>query len=87
MYFKNIGTIKFEGENSKNPLSFKYYNADKIVAGKKMREHLKFAMSYWHTMCADGTDMFGRGTINKSFGGKCNTFVSTIVILLPRVQP
>lgn len=70
MYFKNIGTIKFEGVNSKNPLSFKYYNADKIVAGKKMREHLKFAMSYWHTMCADGTDMFGRGTINKSFGGK-----------------
>ena len=39
MYFKNIGTIKYEGENSKNPLSFKYYNADKIVAGKKMREH------------------------------------------------
>ena len=35
-----------------------------------MSEHLKFAMSYWHTMCADGTDMFGRGTINKSFGGK-----------------
>ena len=70
MYFNNIEKIKFEGVNSKNPLSFKYYNADKIVAGKKMREHLKFAMSYWHTMCADGTDMFGRGTINKSFGGK-----------------
>ena len=70
MYFENIEKIKFEGINSKNPLSFKYYDADKIVAGKKMSEHLKFAMSYWHTMCGDGTDMFGRGTTDKSFGGK-----------------
>ena len=70
MYFNNIEKIKFEGTNSKNPLSFKYYDADKMVAGKKMSEHLKFAMSYWHTMCGDGTDMFGRGTIDKSFGGK-----------------
>ena len=70
MYFNNIEKIKFEGVNSKNPLAFKYYDADRIIAGKKMSEHLKFAMSYWHTMCADGTDMFGRGTINKSFGGK-----------------
>lgn len=70
MYFENIEKIKYEGVNSKNPLSFKYYDADKIVAGKKMSEQLKFAMSYWHTMCADGTDMFGRGTIDKSFSGK-----------------
>ncbi len=60
MYFNNIEKIKFEGVNSKNPLAFKYYDADRIIAGKKMSEHLKFAMSYWHTMCADGTDMFGR---------------------------
>lgn len=50
MYFENIEKIKYEGVNSKNPLSFKYYDADKMVAGKTMREHLKFAMSYWHTM-------------------------------------
>ena len=56
MYFNNIEKIKFEGVNSKNPLAFKYYDADRIIAGKKMSEHLKFAMSYWHTMCADGTD-------------------------------
>ena len=55
MYFNNIEKIKFEGVNSKNPLAFKYYDADRIIAGKKMSEHLKFAMSYWHTMCADGT--------------------------------
>lgn len=70
MYFENIEKIKFEGISSKNPLSFKYYDATKMVAGKKMSEHLKFAMSYWHTMCGDGTDMFGRGTTDKSFGGK-----------------
>ena len=51
MYFNNIEKIKFEGVNSKNPLAFKYYDADRIIAGKKMSEHLKFAMSYWHTMC------------------------------------
>ena len=53
MYFNNIEKIKFEGVNSKNPLAFKYYDADRIIAGKKMSEHLKFAMSYWHTMCAE----------------------------------
>ena len=52
MYFNNIEKIKFEGVNSKNPLAFKYYDADRIIAGKKMSEHLKFAMSYWHTMCS-----------------------------------
>lgn len=57
MYFNNIEKIKFEGVNSKNPLAFKYYDADRIIAGKKMSEHLKFAMSYWHTMCADGTQI------------------------------
>lgn len=70
MYFENIEKIKYEGVNSKNPLAYKYYDSDKIVADKKMSEHLKFSMSYWHTMCGDGTDMFGRGTTDKSFGGK-----------------
>jgi xylose isomerase len=69
-FFKNAGKIAFEGSGSDNPLSFKYYDADKVVAGKPMREHLKFAMSWWHTLCGDGTDMFGRGTADKSFGGK-----------------
>lgn len=69
MYFKNIDKIKYEGISSTNPFSFKFYDADKIVAGKKMSEHLKFALSWWHTMCGDGTDMFGRGTADKSFTG------------------
>ncbi len=67
--FANIPTIPYEGPESKNPLAFRYYNADRVVAGKPMREHLKFAMSYWHTLTADGTDMFGVGTQDKLFGG------------------
>ncbi|MEG1879804.1 MAG: xylose isomerase [Oscillospiraceae bacterium] len=67
--FFSVPKIKFEGANSTNPLAFKYYNPDEIVAGKSMKEQLKFAMSYWHTLCGDGTDMFGIGTADKSFNG------------------
>ena len=66
--FNSIPTIKYEGPKSKNPLAFKYYDADKVVMGKKMSEHLPFAMAWWHNLCAEGTDMFGRGVANKSFG-------------------
>ena len=66
--FKGIPTIKFEGAESVNPLSFKYYNADRMIFGKTMREHLPFAMAWWHNLCATGTDMFGPGTADKRFG-------------------
>ena len=65
----NIPVINYEGPESKNPLSFKYYDKDRVIGGKTMAEHLRFSMCYWHTLCADGTDMFGIGTIDKSFGG------------------
>ena len=64
-YFKGIGAIQYEGKESDNPLAFKYYNPDHLVAGKTMREHFKFAMAYWHTLCGTGGDPFGPGT--KSF--------------------
>ena len=67
-YFESIPKITYEGAASDNPWSFKYYNPDAVVAGKPMREQLKFAMAWWHTLCADGTDMFGIGTQDKSFG-------------------
>ena len=63
-YFKGIGEIKFEGRESDNPLAFKYYNPDQVVAGKTMREHFKFAIAYWHTFCGQGADPFGPGTQN-----------------------
>lgn len=65
--FPKIPKIKYEGPNSKNPLAFKYYNPDEIIRGKKMREHLKFSIAYWHTLTGDGTDMFGVGTMDKHF--------------------
>ena len=48
--------IKYEGRNSDNPLAFKFYDSEKIVSGKPMREHLKFAVAYWHTFCGTGSD-------------------------------
>lgn len=63
-YFKGIDKIKFEGKASDNPLAFKYYNPDQLVAGKTMREHFKFAIAYWHSFCGQGADPFGAGTQN-----------------------
>lgn len=63
-YFKGISEIKFEGATSDNPLAFKYYNPEQVVAGKTMREHFKFAIAYWHTFCGQGSDPFGPGTQN-----------------------
>ena len=61
-YFPNIGKIKFEGKDSKNPLAYRYYDADKMILGKPMKEWLKFAMAWWHTLCAEGGDQFGGPT-------------------------
>jgi xylose isomerase len=61
-YFPGISAIPFEGRDSKNPLSFKFYDKNKLVAGKTMQEHLRFAVCYWHTFCATGSDPFGSAT-------------------------
>ncbi|RCX19976.1 D-xylose isomerase [Anaerobacterium chartisolvens] len=61
-YFKSVPKIKYEGKVSDNPLSFKYYNADEKIGGKTMKEHLRFAVAYWHTYQATGGDPFGVGT-------------------------
>ena len=63
-YFKGIGEIKYEGKESDNPLAFKFYNPEQVVAGKTMKEHFKFAIAYWHTFCGTGADPFGPGTLN-----------------------
>jgi xylose isomerase len=61
--FPNISKIQFEGPRSKNPLAFKHYNADEIVEGKTMRDHLRFSVVYWHTFRGRGVDVFGAGTM------------------------
>lgn len=67
-FFPEIPYVKYEGRDSNNPMAFHWYNPEEEILGKTMREQLKFAMSYWHTMCADGTDMFGCGTNVKTYG-------------------
>ncbi len=61
-YFKNLNEIKFEGKDSDNPLAYRYYDKDKIVLGKKMKDHFKFAIAYWHSFVNTGNDPFGPGT-------------------------
>ncbi|WP_407402902.1 xylose isomerase [Chryseobacterium sp.] len=63
-FFPGIEKIKFEGLESKNPMAFRYYDADRVVAGKPMKEWMRFAMAWWHTLCADGNDPFGEATIH-----------------------
>ncbi|MEA2068869.1 MAG: xylose isomerase [Verrucomicrobiota bacterium] len=61
-YFKGIGKIGFEGRESDNPLAFKWYDESQVVAGKTMKEHMRFAIAYWHTFCGTGGDPFGGAT-------------------------
>ncbi|HTN88797.1 MAG TPA: xylose isomerase, partial [Sorangium sp.] len=63
-YFPGVGKIPYEGPESDNPLAFKWYDANRVVAGKPMKDHFKFAVCYWHTFCGRGHDPFGPGTIN-----------------------
>ncbi|MFM2262723.1 MAG: hypothetical protein RI959_1399 [Pseudomonadota bacterium] len=64
-YFNAIAPIAFEGPESKNPLSFKWYDKDQVVAGKRMEDHLRFASCYWHSFCWDGRDPFGGDTFER----------------------
>jgi len=61
-YFPGIKKIKYEGPKSKEPLAFKFYDPEKVIGGKKMKDHLRFAIAYWHSFCGDGTDPFGAAT-------------------------
>lgn len=61
-YFPGINKITYEGAESDNPLAFTYYDEDRIVAGKTMKEHFRFAIAYWHSFCNENSDPFGTGT-------------------------
>ncbi|MBK7938320.1 MAG: xylose isomerase [Lewinellaceae bacterium] len=61
-YFKKIGRIRYEGPESDNPLAYRFYDENRVVGGKTMREHFKFAVAYWHTLCGTGGDPFGAPT-------------------------
>ena len=71
--FEGIAKIQYEGPKTDNPMAFKFYDPDREIMGRKMNEHLPFAMAWWHNLCAEGTDMFGPGTADKSFGAEPGT--------------
>ncbi len=61
-FFKGIGQVKFEGVGSDNPLAFRWYDENRIVAGKPLKDHLRYACAYWHSFCGSGADPFGEAT-------------------------
>ncbi|MBN7816143.1 xylose isomerase [Algoriphagus pacificus] len=63
LFFPSIDKIPFEGKDSDNPMAFRYYDENRIIAGKTMKEHFKFSIAYWHSFCGTGGDPFGPGTI------------------------
>jgi xylose isomerase len=69
-FFKGIGQVKFEGLESDNPLAFRWYDENRVIAGKTMKDHLRFAGAYWHSFVATGGDPFGEGTINHPWDEK-----------------
>jgi xylose isomerase len=69
-YFKGIDKIKFEGLESDNPLAYRWYDENRMVAGKTLKEHLRFAVAYWHSFNADGSDPFGGPTLKFAWNKK-----------------
>ncbi|MBA4686283.1 MAG: xylose isomerase [Candidatus Galacturonibacter soehngenii] len=78
MSYFNVEKISYEGPKSKNPFSFKYYNPDEIVLGKTMKEHCRFAMSYWHTLTYMGNDPFGGPTMFRPWDNTNDTMEKAI---------
>ena len=70
MDYFNVGKINYEGPESTNPFAFKQFNKDEVILGKTMGEHLRFAMSWWHTLGASGADQFGDSTSNRPWSDK-----------------
>lgn len=66
-FFNNIEKIKYEGQDTDNMFAFRHYNPEEVLLGKPMKEHLKFAVAYWHTFCNDGSDPFGKGTNQRNW--------------------
>ncbi|MBV7390939.1 xylose isomerase [Enterococcus sp. ALS3] len=69
-YFEKIEKIKYEGPKTKNPIAFRHYNPEEIIAGKSMKEHLRFSIAYWHTMTQDGSDPFGNPVNQRNWFGE-----------------
>lgn len=71
-YFENLDRVNYEGSGTRNPLAFRHYNPDELVLGKRMEDHLRFAVCYWHSFCWNGADMFGAGTLERPLQQSAN---------------
>ena len=85
-FFPGIEKIKFEGKDSKNPMAFRYYDAEKVINGKKMKDWLRFAMAWWHTLCAEGGDQFGGGTKQFPWNSNADAENGYRILLFPRCR-
>lgn len=68
-YFENVSEINYEGSETTNPFAFRHYDAEEVILGKKMKDHLRFALAYWHTMTQDGSDPFGTSVNQRTWFG------------------
>lgn len=68
-FFKGLSPVKYEGPDSTNPLAFHYYNADEVILGKSMKDHLRFAIAYWHSFANEASDPFGPDSFQRPWYG------------------
>ncbi len=68
-FFKGISKVKYEGEGSTNPMAFRHYNPDEVLMGKRMEDHLRFSVAYWHSFAWPGGDPFGGQTFERPWFG------------------
>lgn len=66
-WFEGIEPVRYEGPQSTNPMAFRHYDKDRVVLGKRMEEHLRPAVCFWHTFCWDGFDIFGGGPFSRAW--------------------
>jgi xylose isomerase len=71
-YFASFETVRYEGPASTNDLAYRWYDKDRVIMGKRMEEHLRFAVCFWHTFCWPGSDVFGSGTFSRPWLGGAN---------------
>ena len=86
-YFSAIEPIRYGGPDSASALSFRYYDKDRIVRGKRMEDHLRMAVCFWHTFASDGKDMFGSGTFQRPWQGAGDALARAILQRLEKRQP
>ncbi|MFN3255145.1 MAG: xylose isomerase [Ilumatobacter sp.] len=77
-FFPDVEAIRYEGPDSDNPLAFRWYDADRVVLGKTMAEHLRFGVCYWHSFAWDGSDIFGAGTLDRPWNPSSRTGDATL---------